>query len=299
MNDSHFLHVEFRRTFWMRHVLHRMVRHLKGRGQFPVEPRLCAFPNDLIGRELAVAGSYEAAGIDAVRWLCDNGIVEKPEGSAFLDIGANIGIYTASLAHRFAEVVAFEPHPITSLLLELNTRINSLANVSVQPYALSDADGYAELADAGFDNVGASSLERGRASGMNHRVKLRQASVAVRDITNRRVSLIKLDVEGHELKVVMGLADLLREQHPIVAFEANSPEQADSLPEILRELGYVQFVALDYWPVVKSLALRVLLLTLLGVRHRLSSVTHLGGRQCSLVFAFDSAAAERWAAALS
>lgn len=289
---------ESRSVFWFRHVLHRLVDKLKRRRVFPRGPRLCAFPNDLIGRELAVAGAYEPAGISAIEWLCDKGVIDLNPGATFLDIGANIGVYAVSLAGRFPSVFAFEPHPITSQILGLNVALNGLGNVSMQPYALSDQDGVADLIDMSHDNVGASTLEPARACGGTHRVELRHAGAAVRALTKSRVALIKLDVEGHELKVLSGLKELLKEQRPVVAFEANDAALAQSVPALLREVGYTTFVALDYSPVVRSLLFRVILLTLRGVKYSLRTVESLEGRQCSLVFAFDEEASARYNSAM-
>ena len=297
MAEHRICYVESRRVFWARHLLHRLVKRLKRQGRFPVHPRLVAFPNDLIGRELAVAGAYEPDGIRAMQWLCDSGIVAAPESHAFLDIGANIGIYTTAMAGRFAEALAFEPHPVTARVLALNVEINGLRNVKVQRVALSDRDGEAELFDAGHDNVGASSLEHAAQDGAplpSHRVPLLQGEAAVRAATARRVGLIKLDVEGHELKVIEGLSGLLAEHMPVLAFESNDPALAVSVPARLRTLGYESFVVLDFWPVVGWLPLRVLLLTLLGVRHALRPVESLEGGAYSLVFALPPAAAARW-----
>jgi len=44
----------------------------------------------------------------------------------------------------------------------------------------------------------------------------------------------KIDVEGHELSVLKGMADLLARDHPILVLEGRSPDVAD----LLASLGY-------------------------------------------------------------
>lgn len=298
MNNYKICYVESRRIFWVRHLLHRLVRRLKRQGRFPTQPRLVAFPNDLIGRELAVAGAYEPYGIQAMRWMCESGIVAHARDSVFLDVGANIGMYSTAMADCFAEVLAFEPHPLTAKVLTLNVEINQLDNVHVHQIALSDQDGYADLFDAGHDNVGASSLERRQEQGEAHRVVLQRGAPVVCDSTSLRVALIKLDVEGHELKAINGLSELIAAQLPVLAFELNDSTLAVLLPARLRELGYETFIALDFWPSVSSLPLRVLLLTLFGVRHALRPVASLEGKTYPLVFALSPEQSALWNSSL-
>lgn len=289
-------HQERRSIFWARHLAHRLVGKLKRQGDFPQGPKLVAFPNDLIGRELALAGGYEPAGILVARWLCEVGVVECAAENAFVDIGANIGIYSLELADHFAEVVAFEPHPVTFKLLEINVEINAALNVKCMQLALSDRNGIAELVNDSGDNAGASSLERKRLDGVIggcHQVIVERGADAITTATNRRVSLLKIDVEGHELKVIGGLIPLLEKDAPVLAFEANTPAIAQALEAQLRKLGYVEFVALDYSPANKVLWVKVLLLTLLGVRYSVRSIPTLAGTY-SLVFALQAHHATRW-----
>ena len=49
-----------------------------------------------------------------------------------------------------------------------------------------------------------------------------------------RVSLVKIDVEGHELAVVRGMAQLLRRDHPALIIETSS----DEVIGLVTGLGY-------------------------------------------------------------
>jgi FkbM family methyltransferase len=256
---------------------------------------LCAFPCDLIGREIAVNGTFEAAGIAAAQWLCEQGVVVGSERSTFLDVGANIGVYTVALAQSFSRVVAFEPHPIVNQVLALNIAINDLGNVTSCDYGLSDTDSKAELWEGGTGNMGMSSIDRGIGTGASYAIRLRHAATAVRETTDLPVAFVKIDVEGHEPKVVAGLRTLLAEQHPVVAFEANDAVHNDDILGQFRDLGYTMFLALGYSPRVKSLWFRVAALTVLGVRTTLKPVSELRGASYPLVFALPPRAAAKYA----
>jgi len=291
------VHTENRRIFWLRHYLNRLVPKLKLAGVVPVWPRLCAFPNDLIGREMAVAGLYELAGLNAVKKLVSLGVIAHAGERVFIDVGANIGIYTTSLSPCFKAVLAFEPHPFSSQLLGLNVELNNISNVTLFQCALSDRDGTANLTDTGADNVGASSLETervttaGSKSWAVYEVELRRGDAVLdeRCLAGRRVGFIKIDVEGHESSVIEGMAALIAQHKPVIAFEANSRLQSEGVRQHLEDAGYEFFYGLDFHPAVKSLPLRVLLLTLFGVKHVLRFLPEsIGDKNFPLVFAMTS-----------
>lgn len=165
MKKDRFEHVESRQAFWLKGLVQKFgAKETKEIGG-GFGHRLCAFPNDLIGREIAVTGTYEASGIAAVNWLCEHEVIQGSE-AAFLDIGANVGVYSVGLAHQFSSVLAFEPHPAVNQLLRFNVRSNDLNNVSLFNFGLSEHDSTALLWEGGEGNLGASSLERGVGLGM-------------------------------------------------------------------------------------------------------------------------------------
>lgn len=293
MSDRSFEYVEPRRVFWLRGLLQHLAASMGKHKENNPGYRICAFPNDLIGREIAVSGTYEAAGISAVNWLCENGVIKAP-GAAFLDIGANVGVYTVGLASQFSSVLAFEPHPVVHRILDLNLAANDLHDVRTFNFGLSDHDGLSQLWEGTADNVGAASLERGVGTGRCYSVTLRHAATAVREATTLPIAFIKMDVEGHEPKLIHGLESVILEQLPVIAFEANDPSHNQAMLLQLRSLGYTTFLALVTGSALPFLWLRVSVLTLTGVRSRLKLVSDLDGKRYSLVFALSPRDAARW-----
>lgn len=278
---------ENRIHYLARNLLNILPMAAKSRS-FKKHYRICAIPNDLIGRSFAASGAYEAAGLAAVEWLCLNQVISNPRESTFVDIGANIGAYTLPLSFEFSSVLAYEPHPVTSKILSLNVVINNIENVKVINHGLSDADGTTLLYEPESENIGAASVEY-RTDGITHPISLRQASEAIRQAQESRISFIKIDVEGHEKKVIDGLFDLLEEQHPVVAFEANDLSKNQRLIHALQRAGYGRFLALATRPSTRNPWIRAVILVLFGVKYQLQQVNDISSKKYSLVFALPEA----------
>ena len=186
---------------------------------------------------------------------------------------------------NFETILAFEPHPVVNKVLSLNKEINGFDNINIQPYGLSNIDAEVTLYEP-IRNAGGSSLEH-TGSGMSYTVKIKHASTIINQLKHdNNVSFIKMDVEGHELKVMQGLKETLINDKPVVAFEANDLERNESLLEYMKSIGYNRFLALDTSPSLKSPILRVLLLCIFGARYQLKPIQHLNNQKYSLVFAF-------------
>lgn len=196
------------------------------------------FSQDYVGTNIFLEGFFEFHELECIKQHILPKLTNK---STFLDIGANVGNHTAALAPFFEQVIAFEPNPRTSKLLEANAMLFS--NVSVRSYGLSDKEGIIQTSYSD-ENVGGASVTS-RATHKNkvefHLKKLDdQLSVEQRS----SVSLIKLDVEGHEYEVLCGAVTTLKESSPLVLFEINIGEikhGSTKAKEFLNANGYTYF----------------------------------------------------------
>lgn len=201
--------------------------------------KIICFSNDFIGRHLACFDFYELLELD---WIDKN--VLKPmrfeNKFAVMDVGANIGNHTLFFSSRCKSVLAFEPHPIIFQILNLNVKVNSINNVSVENLALSEAQGEVGFHFNENGNVGGSRIVGETEEGLaNTIVKVvRGDDYFLEKKINKRVGLIKVDVEGHELSALKGLSELLQRQAPIILFEANSMEQRGAVVAHLEHQGY-------------------------------------------------------------
>ncbi len=131
----------------------------------------------------------------------------RATGAVFLDVGANAGLYSLGAALHAgpgARIVAIDPNPelLERLAFNIETaRSDGLvaAGVAVArlAVAISDRDGTGVL--AGGRDEGSRSLER---SGDGVAVALRPLAAIAAEQGLSRVDVMKIDVEGHEDKVL-------------------------------------------------------------------------------------------------
>lgn len=146
----------------------------------------------------------------------------KP-GDVALDIGANIGCTALLLSQTAGQVVAFEPGSRTFELLATNTA--NAANVRRINVGLGSKAAELDLVfspknrSGGFVSV--NGAEKGQVGQAKERIKIERGDDFIRNEGLERVDFIKIDTEGFERDVLTGLAETIRQQHPVVTLELN------------------------------------------------------------------------------
>lgn len=141
-------------------------------------------------------------------------------GSVFVDVGAFLGIYTLRAARAGARVLAVEANPGTRGLLTKNLRRNRL-EVTVLPYALSDIDGSAEYF-VGDGDQSASGLAETRSNVRPIRVETKRLDNLLEG-DPPAADVVKIDVEGAELRVLSGMSRLLASGRPMTLVAECNP----------------------------------------------------------------------------
>jgi FkbM family methyltransferase len=154
-------------------------------------------------------------------------------GDIFFDAGANRGYYTLLALKCGASVTAFEPVPRLYQTLQTNLRMNGIdRQATLEPLALGEDTHTATIYVASRKDDGSHSLIAGvEASAVVQQevqvTSLDQYLVEKRDVP----SLIKIDVEGYEARVLDGAQMVLNTiQPPVLIFET-----ADRLASALGE----------------------------------------------------------------
>jgi FkbM family methyltransferase len=174
--------------------------------------------SDFLQREIFVSGDFEP---NVRRHILR---ILKP-GDLFLDIGANVGFFSLLASKAVGpsgKVFAFEPAPKAHDALRRNLALNHIQNVTPVAIALSDSPGHGALFLDARNNSGASSFNRSPHSGEAIAVELDSYDRFASQNTLSTPALIKLDVEGAEVKVLRGMQALLsRPDRPPVVLEVS------------------------------------------------------------------------------
>lgn len=127
-------------------------------------------------------------------------------GSLFVDVGANVGLYTIWAIDHGAEVLAVEPDRRSRQRLEENLALNGYA-VELAPVAVGEAEGTVQMTDD-LDQQNHLLLGDAARPGVGQVVPVRTLDDLVGP---RTVDGLKIDVEGAELLVLRGACRLLSE----------------------------------------------------------------------------------------
>lgn len=128
----------------------------------------------------------------------------------FVDVGANIGVYTLLAASKAPNgiVLAFEPNPTAATRLIENIKLNGFTNVVVREVAVGAFKGSVRVTSTlDVQNRVAMASD----GGPTLDVALTTLDMETSD--QKKIALVKLDTEGFESEVLKGAARLL-DQNP-------------------------------------------------------------------------------------
>ena len=183
-------------------------------------------------------GCYEPHVTKAIGKLCHRGMT-------VLDVGANIGAHSfrfGKLVGPEGRVIAFEPTIWAFRKLERNLSLNNFENIEIVKMALSDSvEHHKNIKFCSSwplgkenDNDQSHPFHHGHAD--EDSVEFCTLDEAIRKRQLGKVDLIKIDVDGYELKVCKGGIRTLKEHTPTLILEVGEPtmnEVGDSPMELI------------------------------------------------------------------
>jgi FkbM family methyltransferase len=185
-------------------------------------------------RNAYLVNTYEPITVELAQRLCQPGM-------QILDMGAHVGYFSllfSVLVGPAGQVYTLEPNPENLKKIKSMIEINGLQNIRVFPFAASDQTGDVQFIT---ENTGS----------MGHITTLpaesRDAVVTVRAVRMDdlafdhgvdRIDLIKMDVEGAELKALAGMSGLIRRCHPTIICEWHPAVAGPNYRTAFEGLGY-------------------------------------------------------------
>lgn len=146
----------------------------------------------------------------------------KPD-TTFIDIGANIGTHAVYCAKNAkCHIEAFEPYELHMNLLKKNIQLNNIENVKVHDVGLTSEEKkkeifyeHRDLSDVSIKrNFGGYGLVNNSSDGS----KITKMAT-LDDYNFENVSVIKCDVEGHEICVLEGAVNTIKRNKPVLIIE--------------------------------------------------------------------------------
>lgn len=210
--------------------LHRIGFAVKAQGV-----RFIYRSKDLMNLKIVLVGAHEYEVTDFIHHnLCPSDI--------FLDVGANIGYYTLIAAKMSPQgrVVAIEPSVVNASMLKENIRLNGAGNVTIVHRAAWQKSGVClALHIRDPYNFGANSFLGGGVVECQVETIAIDDLIAEQDLT--RVDLVKIDVEGAEYEVLLGMSNCLQTKPPryiVCALDHPDEINRQHTYELLRVAGY-------------------------------------------------------------
>ena len=145
-------------------------------------------------------------------------------GDTVIDVGANVGHYAVGLSRIVGtqgRVIAFEPILETFAILASNVLAANCGNVTLVNAAVSDKSEVVGMSVP--QENGSANYYQAKISGDGDR-SVFTLSLDILDLP--RVSLIKIDVEGHEISVLEGARQVIERDRPALIVEGS--ETCDS-----------------------------------------------------------------------
>jgi len=166
----------------------------------------------------------------------------------FLDVGANTGVYAllAVTAHPRCRALAFEPVPELADLLRNNVAANPQGRrIHVREIAIGDHSGVAQLHLPPAQQDGtietSASLDPRFKETIDRIVQVEMSTLddAWATAGHPPVTVIKVDVEGAEPRVIAGAHDLIATHRPLLAVEVLPRVDAEIYDRLLDDHRYV------------------------------------------------------------
>ena len=201
-----------------------------------IKYRLNISENTTDAKILTTSKFYDLKEIDALTYEGDKSQKEK----VFIDIGANTGHYSLSLAKRgFTKIVAIEPNPPTLELLTFNVSLNGLDGIiTIVPLCVGEGDKVPFYSGSG---LGTASVIR---KNSDTTPPIYVESETLINILNKqniiKIDSMKIDIEGFEDQALFPFFDAapVKLWPKCIVIEPNNKSWKRDILKHLETLGY-------------------------------------------------------------
>ena len=162
------------------------------------------FFNDTIAKEINIHGVYEKEEIEVLSKL----ISSKDH---VVDIGANIGNHSIAFSKISKKIYSFEAHPRTFEILKFNT--DKYKNIKIFNIGISNKKGSLFFKNIITTNIGGKKLSKTGSI----KSQINKLDNIIK--SDKKIKLIKIDIEGHEHEALLGMKKLLSNNNSLILLE--------------------------------------------------------------------------------
>ncbi|MCO5259937.1 MAG: FkbM family methyltransferase [Crocinitomicaceae bacterium] len=162
--------------------------------------------------------------------------------SVVIDIGGNIGLFSlfsAKTIQKEGKIISFEPFSVNFERFQENIALNSFSTIVLEKQAVGDSVGSIRLYyDFSEGNLGMVSTKKiDNATSEEVPVNTIDNYLKTKPLT--KIDFIKIDVEGHELSVLNGMVDTIKQYHPTILLEVlDNDENAMKVLDFMQKMQY-------------------------------------------------------------
>ena len=207
--------------------------------KFPRSTKKMAVPNtkdtmrSAVVRRHIKGGSWEIKIAKLLDKYC------KPNSVA-IDIGGFIGTHTLTLVDGVGEkgkVYTFEPQPWAFNMIKKTLKENKISNVNVYNAGVSDKKGFIEFCS---DETGGSTIctekhKSKKSWKSTYKIKL----MPLDSLNLKNISVMKIDVEGHEISTLEGAKNTILSNKPAIIIEVwNRDKKKREFQAFMKSINY-------------------------------------------------------------
>jgi FkbM family methyltransferase len=189
-----------------------------------------------IERNLYFMGTYEAGTLDIIRRSLSVG----DSNAVFVDIGAHNGLMSIFAAKNGAKhVYSFEPYPSMFELLKRNIAHAGVAS-KITPYKIAVSDGTGEVS-LEYDDSNSGATKITQADNFSAKAPTEKIDFVAEEDKFGKISLMIIDVEGHEASVLEGARNIIQTDKPDLIVEYNPKNTNQTVLDFLKREGYLLY----------------------------------------------------------
>ena len=203
-------------------------------------------PKDTISGTLIVGYIWEREFLDVFDTYLD-------KNSVVVEVGSYFGDHTVYLSKLCSRVFAYEGNRKNYYHLISTLFLNDCYNVEPFNKVIGNGE-FVRLASTKYEDDWPWDWENNAGGGRFVVGGIEQQTTKLDDLNLPRMDLLKIDVEGMDLRVMMGASNLISEYHPVILFELNELVTADPFSEyeeflesknyIIKSIGPGNYLAL-------------------------------------------------------